>query len=512
MKLTRLTSEILRENENKNFIFVGKSPAYFVEFYNQYSISKRASAVLDANPKKHGLCEIIGQEIPVYGLAYLQSIDVAKTLIIITDDYYKEYFEKIQSLLKADSENYEIYFFPNQETSYELEYREQYKSASLEDILVFRSGPHATEYVKGMDFADNARALFEYALSIHLNEKYELVWIVKNPGEFVEYKKYENISFLPFEASVTKEKEARDEYYRVLCLAKFFFFTDAYGFVRNCREDQVRVQLWHGYGFKKRLSTLPCSSRYEYMPVPSQLYADLHAKEFGLHRNQMLITGGVKTDWLFERDEKLYESLHIPKAKKYLFWLPTYRFSEEKMKKPVDGELYEETGLPMVGTQKELSKIDEFLHQKDMRLILKLHPFQSRDVVYVKGYSNIHILENKDLIREDIQINQVLGMADALISDYSSTAVDFLILNRPMAFLIEDEKEYSESRGFIFDSVEDYLPGKKIRKLEEFMVFLEEISMEIDSTAEEREIIRKQFYKYTDGNSAKRLLEALNII
>lgn len=512
MKLIKITDRILEENKEKNTLFVGRSSEYFFEIFDKYPNMKKPMAILDSNLRKLGICEVMGKETPVYGLTYLESIELNNALVIITDDYYKEYFEKLQSMLLEEDGIQCVYFFPNTETSYELEYRRKYEYVSLENILVFRSGPHASEYVKGMDFSDNARALFEYALSIHLNERYELVWIVNNPKEFESYKKYRNVSFLPFEASVSEDKVIRDEYYRVLCLAKFFFFTDAYGFVRNCRRDQVRIQLWHGYGYKKRLSSVPCGSRYEYMPVPSELYAELHAKEFGLHSKQMLITGGAKTDWLFQKNEKLLEYLGIPRAKKYLFWLPTYRFSEEKMRKPVDGDLYKETGLPMIRSQEELVSINDFLRRNDMMLILKLHPFQNRDVVHVDGYSNIHILESRQLLREDIQINQLLGMADALISDYSSVAVDFLILNRPMAFLLEDEREYSQSRGFIFDSIMNYLPGKKIHKPKDFMTFLDEVSKGIDSTLEERERIRKQFYKFTDGNNAKRLLEALGII
>ena len=63
---------------------------------------------------------------------------------------------------------------------YESEYREKYKNTPLENIILFRSGPMPESHIRGMDFDDNARALFEYALQIGLDEKYKLVWIVKN--------------------------------------------------------------------------------------------------------------------------------------------------------------------------------------------------------------------------------------------------------------------------------------------------------------------------------------------
>ena len=511
MKLITITDRILEENKEKNTLFVGRSPEYFFEMFAKYPNMKRPIAILDSNPRKWGMCKVMGKEIPVYGLTYLESIDLTNVLIVITDDYYKEYFKKLQSMMAAEGEIQCVYFFPNTETSYELEYRRKYEYVSLENILVFRSGPHASAYVKGMDFSDNARALFEYALSICLNEKYELIWIVNNPKEFEAYKKYRNVSFLPYEASVSEDKSIRDEYYRVLCLAKFFFFTDAYGFVRNCRSDQVRVQLWHGCGYKKRLSRVACKSRYDYMTVTSDLYARLHAWEFGLRSDQMLVTGNPKTDWLFEDGNIWGKLLNIPMAQKYIFWLPTYRFSEKSYEKPIDGRLSEKTGLPLISSIDELYIVNEILIRHDVVLVLKLHPFQDRSIVNVKGFSNIVLLDNKTLIDCDIQINQLLGMADALISDYSSTAVDYLILDRPMAFTINDLGDYDTRRGFIFDDIKSFLPGYLISTVDEFMCFVEEVVCGKDSMAEKRKDILKKFHKNVDKNSCKRVMKTLGI-
>ena len=98
--------------------------------------------------------------------------------------------QKLCCLLEKDEAVERVYFFANRETEYELAYRARYGMWPLEDIIVFRSGPHAGGYVKGMDFSDNARALFEYMLSAGLNGKYKLVWVVRNPEEFQSYEKY----------------------------------------------------------------------------------------------------------------------------------------------------------------------------------------------------------------------------------------------------------------------------------------------------------------------------------
>jgi CDP-glycerol glycerophosphotransferase (TagB/SpsB family) len=87
-------------------------------------------------------------------------------------------------------------------------------------------------------------------------------------------------------------------------------------------------------------------------------------------------------------------------------------------------------------------------------------PFQKADMVHCKGFSNIHLLDNMKLVENDIQINHLLGYADALISDYSSAAVDYLVLDRPIAFTLDDVEEYNNSRGFVFDNIREWLPGE----------------------------------------------------
>lgn len=511
MILQRLTKDNFSNISGKKILCIEYSPSYLEEFATLYDALNSIEVIIDDNFRGDNLVQFHGHSIPIGKSAYLDDVDFSQTAIVIMGDYYREHFADLKSKDEMLSRLDIAYYFPNKETSYELSYRDMYADSPLEDIIVFRSGPHASAYVKGMDFSDNARALFEYALSICLNEKYELIWIVNNPKEFEAYKKYRNVSFLPYEASVSEDKSIRDEYYRVLCLAKFFFFTDAYGFVRNCRSDQVRVQLWHGCGYKKRLSRVACKSRYDYMTVTSDLYARLHAREFGLRSDQMLVMGNPKTDWLFEDGNIWGKLLNIPMAQKYIFWLPTYRFSEKSYKKPIDGRLSEKTGLPLISSIDELYVVNEILIRHDVVLVLKLHPFQDRSIVNVKGFSNIVLLDNKTLIDCDIQINQLLGMADALISDYSSTAVDYLILDRPMAFTINDLGDYDTRRGFIFDDIKSFLPGYLISTVDEFMCFVEEVVCGKDSMAEKRKDILKKFHKNVDKNSCKRVMKTLGI-
>ena len=511
MNIIEFNADVYKKLQNKKVCLVEKSVSYLDELCDTCDILPNIAAIVDENRRKCGAFLYRDSELVTYPVEYLLTLDFEKTIIVITSDYYREYIDKIEALMQGRQGIEELYVFHNYETRVEMQYRKRYEKAELQNIIVFRSGPHSSEYVKGMDFSDNARALFEYMLSIEMNKKYELVWLVKEPEEFRKYDKYENVFFLPYEGNVSDSLADRDSYYKALCLAKYIFFTDAYGFARNCREDQIRVQLWHGCGYKTRLNYTPCEKRYEYMTVTSELYADIHAALFGLRKEQMLITGSAKADWLFQIDRGKLPGLCIPPADKYIFWLPTYRFSGKGREKPQDGILNEETGLPLISTKSDLIQLNRKMAVHNIVLVIKLHPFQDKEAVHCDGLSNIVLLDNDILAKQDIQINQLLSMADVLISDYSSTAVDYVLLNKPMGFIVDDMEDYAHSRGFIFDDILEWLPGKCIFDRDDFENFIEQIICNEDGERDKRQKLCAVLHKNSDAKSCQRIVEQLDI-
>ncbi len=512
MKLKKLTEADMQNRAPQKIYCYEKSLPHLFQFCHTYGMEDRIFRVIDDNARQQGVFRLNGREVLVTGPESLEQEDFSDSMVLITSDYHREVYEKLCRISALCRALDTIYYFADQETEYENAYREFYKNRELEDLILFRSGPHASSYVKGMDYADNARALFEYMLKGGYNRKYKLVWLVKEPRQFDHIaQKHENVFFVSFDWSVSEEQEKRDAYYRALCLAKYIFMTDAYGFARNCRPDQIRVQLWHGCGFKTRVNFVRCEKRYEYTTVISALYAKIHQDIYGLREDQVLVTGYAKEDWLFHPIPEMWDRLSIPRSEKCIFWLPTFRMAKEGLGLLNEYELEGQTGLPVVDTREKLEELDRLLGELNLTLVIKLHPFQDPEGIRLMESRHLVLLNNDLLVEKDIQINQLLGWADGLISDYSSAAIDYLLLDRPIGFTLEDVEEYGESRGFVFDPIRDWIPGAELFSFADFCSFVREIGRGMDSAREKRQRLKKVMHAYGDDQSCRRILQALRI-
>jgi len=53
------------------------------------------------------------------------------------------------------------------------------------------------------------------------------------------------------------------------------------------------------------------------------------------------------------------------------------------------------------------------------------------------------------LEKKQIKLYELIGISDGLLSDYSSVAVDYLLLDRPLGYVLADYNIYKEKRGFV---------------------------------------------------------------
>lgn len=144
-----------------------------------------------------------------------------------------------------------------------------------------------------------------------------------------------------------------------------------------------------------------------------------------------------------------------------------------------------------------------------MALILKLHPAQDKSLLKAASMSNIIILDDKYLIDRDTELTEFYKITDAMITDYSSVFVDYLLTDKPLGFTTDDFDKYNN--GFSMDNIKDYMPGQKINNLDELKLFIDNLYNEKDKYKKERKKVCKIFNEFSDNNSSKRLAKALKL-
>ncbi|MCG2753479.1 MAG: CDP-glycerol glycerophosphotransferase family protein [Desulfobacteraceae bacterium] len=149
----------------------------------------------------------------------------------------------------------------------------------------------------------------------------------------------------------------------------------------------------------------------------------------------------------------------------------------------------------------DLSKLSAFAQQKDLLIVLKLHP-------YMHGHSRISRYPNLLEYAPLCDVYPLMPLCDLLITDYSSIFFDFLLFNRPIVFFAYDLESYlNHDREMYFD-YDDMTPGAKCYTYDELEIQLESIVRRgcEDGYAEMRSRICSYAHDHKDNKATQRLI------
>ncbi len=138
----------------------------------------------------------------------------------------------------------------------------------------------------------------------------------------------------------------------------------------------------------------------------------------------------------------------------------------------------------------------------------------SKYIVLLKTHQTVHKLAvgrpelKRLLVPNDIPTNVALGLADVLITDYSSIYFDYLATGRPVIFFTPDLDDYSGTRGVYFEPEE--WPGPVCRTIGEVTAEL----LAVESTgglppesADRYRAAQRRFCEQDDGASSARVID-----
>lgn len=292
---------------------------------------------------------------------------------------------------------------------------------------------------EGQKYSDNAKYLFEYVLNNH--PEIQCIWQTQNESVYNDL--YNMGIPVQMIGSIEAERTQRNAGVAVYTngLDDFGVFPSIYG--------AKIVALWHGVSFKKGYRLLVPDAKTvraalgnlkwdffnwvkrDITIVTSEYTKEQYRRAFRIKKpNNIFICGQARNDVFAQViavdhviDNKAI--LDTIGGRRIILFMPTFRIDNTLLIKNIEAMV-------------QNKRLREVLKSINSVMVCKLHylcrgNFSSDD--------SFIFLNDADV--KDVQC--LMGCADAMVTDYSSAAVDFALLRRPILYYYPDHKEYDVS-------------------------------------------------------------------
>lgn len=298
----------------------------------------------------------------------------------------------------------------------------------------------------GMQYTCNPKYIFE-SLYSRFGRRYEYVWVLDNreklPGEFrgsVKTVKFRSVKYI----------------YHMM---RSEVIVDNVGFESFLpkRSEQLLINTWHGGGAYKKVSAdMKMHSEgvkwyirrvrelsegtTDFFLSSSRTFTDITSEDFFMDRNCFIPTGMPRNDRFFSSDagkslalrQRICGQYHVASDSLLVLYAPTFRNYGANMR-----NISRDACCPCVENVLEATfgRKVTFLHRRHIcRNDTATHPrCENPDIVDFTHYPDMQDL---------------LEIADVLITDYSSSIWDFALTGKPCFLYMPDLAEYRYDRGF----------------------------------------------------------------
>jgi CDP-glycerol glycerophosphotransferase (TagB/SpsB family) len=350
-------------------------------------------------------------------------------------------------------------------------------------------------FYSNLGFRDNVKALFDYLVECEAYKNYE---IIVATNDYRDIEKHSNIKYVSCVKGV---------FY--FLRTKFFFYAfGKYPIVPS--KFQMVINLWHGMPLKKigNLESGKENNKYDYFSYvlsTGPIFDEIMEKSFNCGRKRILHIGQPRTDALFEKNK--YEDSFM-KYNKVFIWMPTFRVTDILHESNATNE---ERILPLISSEKDIDIIDSKMRELNCLLLIKLHPIQKTDGFNLENKSNILFINENYLRKRKLDLYRLLGMTDSLITDYSSVYFDYLLLDKPIIFTIDDIDDYKSQRGLNFDDPLSIMPGPHVDNFDMLVNEIDLVAKNCDNYKEERKNLNNLFNKFVTSQNSKDIIKFCNI-
>lgn len=289
----------------------------------------------------------------------------------------------------------------------------------------------------GNQYGCNPKYLSEYIVMHH--PEWKVVWGFTHPEDHQ----------VP---GITKVRYLSLRYFYELCTSKVFVtnyrMTDLY----KKRKGQLYIQTWHSSLRLKMIEgdaeqTLPPhyvhmakedSKQTDVLLSGCSFSTDIFKRAFW-YQGEIAPTGTPREDLMFSNDECLKDSIReklgVTKDHRLLLYAPTFR---------------KDNSLEYYNINfREITKVLEKKGEK-WTILLRLHP-------HLRDFSKQLLGNDPNIVDttafDDIQ--ELLYVADMVISDYSSLIFDFALTKRPCLLYVPDLEEYTSHDRQLYFNIQE---------------------------------------------------------
>lgn len=368
-------------------------------------------------------------------------------------------------------------------------------------------------------YVDNTKYFYEYVLQHH--PEIHPVWLTLDKAV------YEQLAAEQKPVAMMRTAEGRRALSRATIAVTDHFRMSDYEAFSGLNDQTHIVQLWHGVGLKA-IGDLKNTN------VPGVTFsADILATE-----NDNGITKWIKKlkyvrhayyRELFEhyfllvcpgqeRVEQIAKPLHIPIDRCFfsghprnillhqtkpdtnprrVLYAPTYRWNAAKEKEMVQQIV------------DSAPNIQQVMEQNNAVLTVRLHPHTWRN--YTRILDNTARKHNRIVIDQEKDVYQTLGTYSVVISDYSSIAYDFIMVDRPVVFFAYDREEFIARECQLNYDYDTYSPGTQTVSWAETLDAVQEYLNDPEKDGPWRRKVRDEFFDMSvnDENNSERIVQEI---
>ena len=381
---------------------------------------------------------------------------------------------------------------------------------------VIRRDPTLWAFASGIGVGEGARVLLEHVRRVDPDVR--VVWVARHERDVADARR------LGIEAVLRSSREGLLTTLRAGVLVVTHGFGDVNRFGTS---GALVVQLWHGVPFKSLHLDSPEALRlpgplgavpgaralvrfaYRWASRGIGIFAVASVESgrrlrsaFGLRSDQVAVTGDPRDDVLLAGapddlalaarsrladllgDERLEE-------RRTLLYAPTWR----------DG-----APDPAVPSSDEWARIAAYLDETDSLLLVRSHPLGAGSYAAATELTDRVLMLGADV---QADVTPLLPAVDVLVTDYSSIALDFALLGRPVLFLAPDAEEYVARRG-AYEPYAQLSGGSDVPTWDELLALLTRADADDathDALVAHARALALRFHDLPDGQAAARVYD-----